>query len=312
LEDGIFVFPAKELKSLVSSFSGEIEFELSEGKDPVLRSGRSKCVLRRVSPDVLARWSMPGEGDFERDYEADALLFADTLKRFVFIPKAESGNYSEGVMFEFKGDEFRIVATDGMRLAYTVEKVEEGVNGQYILTGESVKRLIKVIEGEEEKTLSAKFGKTVVSFTVGSRTFVARTLKYKYPNYEAPLSREYKGEVVVGVKALEEAVTRVTSLSTSTPVYAVYEFEEDGLRVKTGLSEIGEGEELVEVVERSGEFPKRLALTAKHVLDYLKTCPEEETKLKVISPKDQVEFCSPGDDPYRYVAMPYDIGEEGD
>ncbi len=120
-----------------------------------------------------------------------------------------------GVLFQFRPDQIRAVATDGFRLVRVIDRemVPDVVEGVDIIVPPKALQLASKAFGSQDISLEAN--KTHVRFADGVTTITARLIDENYPNYESVIPQANDKRMVIRREDLLNAVKRVSLYSNS-------------------------------------------------------------------------------------------------
>ncbi|MDT8325653.1 MAG: DNA polymerase III subunit beta, partial [Bacteroidota bacterium] len=154
--------------------------------------------------------------EFSLQLETD--LLRSIIARTVYAVSTDDLRPSMmGVLFQWKGEEFYAVATDGHRLVrikhagVLAEANTEG-NRDVIIPAKALNIVSKSL-GDGEVTVV--FGRSNVRFTFGEMTLISRIIDERYPNYESVIPLENDKELTVSRSALIAAVQRCSIFSNA-------------------------------------------------------------------------------------------------
>jgi DNA polymerase III subunit beta len=235
----------------------------------------------------------------------EAKVLRDMLTHTSFAVSHDETRYAlNGVLFALSGNEMRLVATDGHRLALSSRQLGEiGRPVTGIVPRKAITEIMRVLSAGEEVQL----GITENQFVLQMPNFVmtARLIEGQFPNYEAVIPKGHPGKLVISRAALGSALRRVAVMAEerNKPVKLV--LAPGVLRLTASSQDLGEAEETLDIDYAGEELV--IGFNSKYVLDAIGPIDEEQI---VFEFKDAL---SPGivrsatDDGYCCVIMPMRI-----
>ena len=235
----------------------------------------------------------------------EAKVLRDMLTQTSFAISHDETRYAlNGVLFSLSGNDMRLVATDGHRLALAVRTLGEvgrAVTG--IVPRKAIAEVMRVLGAGEQ----VQIGITENQFVLQMPNFVmtARLIEGQFPNYEAVIPKAHPGKLVISRAAIATALRRVSVMAEerNKPVKIV--LAPAVLRIMASSQDMGEAEETLDVDYAGDELA--IGFNSRYLLDAIGPIENEQI---VIEFKDSL---SPGvvrsvsDDGYCCVIMPMRI-----
>jgi DNA polymerase-3 subunit beta len=204
-----------------------------------------------------------------------------------------------GVLFQWKGEEFHAVATDGHRLVRIkhsgalAEANTEG-NRDVIIPAKALHIVAKAL-GDGQ--VSVQFGRSHVRFTFNEMMLTSRIIDERYPNYESVIPLENDRQLTVSRGALIAAVQRCSIFSNAITNQIRLSIGKEEVRVSAEDMDIGgEAREVVPSMFSSDE-DLEIGFNARYITEALQHLDSSEvnfffsapTRAGLIQPKDQAE-----------------------
>lgn len=183
---GTATLPAHILADMVKATpkGGEIALQAIDGALLKTRftAGRASASLDGLSPDDFPVFKY---GDWTHTFSVSAPEFKHMLETVQFaISTEETRYYLNGVFLHIVGDELRMVATDGHRLAKITRPFSgHGGDNGIIVPRLCIAELVKMIgraKGELSVSLNAKY----IEFGLGGSTLTSKTIDGTFPDYQ--------------------------------------------------------------------------------------------------------------------------------
>jgi DNA polymerase-3 subunit beta len=214
-KDGSILVPAKRFTDTVRALpGGEMTFDADLDSWRVsisVPSGEFK--LTGLSPDEYPKL-VNFEGTVSMTLPKEK--FAGMIDRTSFACSTDEFRPAmTGVLFQFRKEEIRSVATDGFRLVRVIDQetpVDVSEDLDIIVPPKALQLAAKGLESESI-TLSAS--ETHVRFEDENTTITARLIDEKYPNYESVIPQSNDKRMVVRREDILNMVKRVSLYSNA-------------------------------------------------------------------------------------------------
>lgn len=301
-ESGELTVPARKLVDIVKSLpeGSEISFAAEDGKVTV-KSGRSRFTLStlpaREFPNVEDSMGTHQftikQGQLKRLIERTGFAMAQQDVRY----------YLNGMLWELKDQQLKVVATDGHRLALCTlpEKIESSDDAQVILPRKGVLELARLLLAEDDD-ISIVIGSNHIRATTDEFTFTSKLVDGKFPDYQRVLPRS-PNKIVHGSRLeLRQAFTRTAILSNEKYRGVRLKLTDNSLDIVANNPEQEEAEEAVPV-DYQGESLE-IGFNVSYLLDVLAVLSGDKIKLSLSDPNSSalLEESEEGDS--LYVVMP--------
>lgn len=200
---GSITLPAKKLKELVSGLMGnEINLELFSKTKVKLECGSSDAVLSGIKSEMFPNLAVDESEMFLEIGQSDLLSM---LRSVAYAQSTDPNRYVlNGVYFNFTGDVFAVVATDGRRLA-TCEYRMPGADGanakakSFILPSKTVAELIKQLGANGKLRIGVSEKQVTFDIDVEGRgesgfcenvKIVSKVIEGNFPQYKQVIPKD--------------------------------------------------------------------------------------------------------------------------
>ncbi len=301
-DSGEVTVPARKLVDICKSLpeGSEIEFTAQDSKVTV-KSGRSRFTLStlparefpNVEDSMGTHQFTVKQGQLKRLIDRTGFAMAQQDVRY----------YLNGMLWEIKGKQLRVVATDGHRLALCTlpGKIEVGDDTQVILPRKGVLELARLLL-EDAADIAIVIGSNHIRATTNDFTFTSKLVDGKFPDYQRVLPRS-PDKILLGSRLeLRQAFTRTAILSNEKYRGVRLKLTKDSLNIVANNPEQEEAEETVSV-EYQGDSLE-MGFNVSYLLDVLGVLSGEQVKLSLSDPNSSalLEESDAGDS--VYVVMP--------
>ena len=199
---------ARKLQDILRSLpdSAEISLELSDKRLQV-RSGKSRFNLQTLPAEDYPRMSQA------ESEQAGFQLTQKQFKRLIGLVQYAMAQqdiryYLNGLLLIVTGDEIRVVATDGHRLAYANEKLSKSLpRTEVILPRKTVLELSRLLEDNDEE-LDIHLSPNQAVFRFGDIELVSKLIDGKFPDYERVIPQGHNKVITVRGTVLLQALHR--------------------------------------------------------------------------------------------------------
>lgn len=211
--------------------------------------------------------------------------------------------YLNGMLWEIKQQQLRVVATDGHRLAMCTLPEPVAVEGdtQIIMPRKGVLELNRLLM-DEAADVSIVIGSNHVRATTDEFTFTSKLVDGKFPEYERVLPRAADKFVIGSRLELRQAFTRTAILSNEKYRGVRLQLSNDNLEIVANNPEQEQAEENV-AVQYTGDSLE-IGFNVSYLLDVLGVLTGEDIKLSLADPNSSALLEESIDGDSLYVVMP--------
>lgn len=254
----------------------QVRLELDQAKLKVV-AGRSRFQIPTIPSDDFPKMS---KGNMEHDFSitTEALQKAFERTRFAMSTE-ESRYYLNGIYIHVSDGKLLAVATDGHRLAKNmVDTGDAAVTGMpdVIIPRKTVGELIKILsEYEGEVEIGVSKGK--VSFDIGDLHLLSKTVDGTFPDYTRVIPQNNNVIVKVNVDSLDEAVERVTVVSSEKTRAVKMDVSSETVKVSVTSVETGNANDEVPCTN-TGEI--EIGFNSKYLSEMLKHIDSEVVEFR--------------------------------
>ncbi len=312
--DGKVALPAKKLETLLQNLTGkELSFDMQSGYKTIIKTKGGKWTLTGEDPNDFP---MPAEVEGSKEIDIEGKLISRYLPKAIHAASSDELRRSmNGVFFEIKKGEFKVVSTDGHRLVkiinsnfdYSGEKTNMLVP---IKTCQHISRLFKSKASTESdaetatidqvsdiQKVSIFFSNEFLKCSFANITVHSRLIDDTFPNYDSVIPTDNEKILKVVKNDLIGAVTRSIIMSDMVTNKTSFYVSENELKVKAANNEYGtDADESIDCsYTESEEF--EIAFNGKYLLEAIKHFDTDEllfdfsTPLKaaIIRPSEQLD-----------------------
>ncbi|WP_045856404.1 DNA polymerase III subunit beta [Teredinibacter purpureus] len=301
--DGEITVPAKKFLDICRALpeGSVIEFSLKDQKVTV-KSGRTRFTLSTLPANEFPTVE---QGADDINFSSEQKEIKRLIDRTSFaMAQQDVRYYLNGMLWEVRPNELRVVATDGHRLAMCTRPVvgiEIAEPKQAILPRKGVIELSRLlVDGEEPVEVS--LGSSHIRATTPEYTFTSKLVDGKFPDYERVLPKG-GDKIVLGNRAdLKQAFARTSILSNEKYRGVRLELEQGLLTIIANNPEQEEAKDQV-VVDYVGDSLE-VGFNVSYLQDVTNVLDSESIKLTLADSNSSALLEEPENSDSAYVVMP--------
>jgi len=258
-------------------------------------------------------------------FEIKGSVLAELIDKTIFCTTKDETNFVlNGICFELLGgdgsksskNKLRLVASDGVRLAYCereiekIEKIESADNVLFdrrvaiarVVARKVASRIMEIVKNEN--VVRFGFIDNYVVVRTANSFFYARVMEESFPDYRQviPNPEEAKRVCKVNRRAFLHSLKRAVLMSTEKKAKPVIIDFSEKMTVRTEENELGDVRISLDVFY-DGE-PVTVAYNALYLFDVLSKMKSEEVELRIVSEEKPTIITGYRDEGFLYVLMP--------
>lgn len=212
--------------------------------------------------------------------------------------------YLNGVLLVIDGTTIKLIATDGHRLAFISEELEESHKKQeIILSRKTVNELLKLLADSEEK-IQLELAEKQVRISINDVILTSKVIDGKFPDYNRVIPN-HTNHLTLDRLTILQALQRAAILSNEKFRGVRLLLTEKTLRVISSNSEQEEAEEEIET-NYSG-VPLDIGFNVNYLLDGINNIGTQNITLSFGDQSSSLLITIPEKTNYKYVVMPMRI-----
>jgi len=304
-EKAAMTVAARKLQDILRSLPETAEVSLSlDDKRLQLKAGKSRFNLQ----------TLPAE-DFPRMGTADGqpsklLITQKQMKRLLGLVQYAMAQqdiryYLNGLLLVAKGNELRMVATDGHRLAYAAEVLPSTPTPiEVILPRKTVLELSRQL-ADNDDPLEITLTPTQARFSFAGIELVSKLIDGKFPDYERVIPQHHSKLIKLSRNTLLHSLLRAAILTNEKFRGVRLVLGAGSLKIISSNAEQEEAQEEIEI-DYSGDALD-VGFNVTYLLDVLNNVSNETIELHLADANSSALFVLPGNDTFKYVVMPMRI-----
>jgi DNA polymerase-3 subunit beta len=213
--------------------------------------------------------------------------------------------YLNGLLLVAKGNELRMVATDGHRLAYAAETLPEAPSPiEVILPRKTVLELSRQLSDNDDP-LEITLTPTQARFSFGNIELVSKLIDGKFPDYERVIPQHHTKLIKLSRDVLLHSLLRAAILTNEKFRGVRLVLGAGSLKIISSNAEQEEAQEEIEI-DYNGETLD-VGFNVTYLLDVLNNVNNEIIELHLADANSSALFVLPGNETFKYVVMPMRI-----
>ncbi len=302
VSEGEITVPAKKFLDICKALpdGSNIEFTLDDQK-VIVKSGRS-----RFSLSTLPANDFPAVEESARDlaFTCPQKSVKELIEKTGFaMAQQDVRYYLNGMLWEIRPQQLRVVTTDGHRLAMCTKDVGVDVTDvrQAILPRKGVIELSRLL-GDEDDNVEVLMGTNHIRAITDSYTFTSKLVDGKFPDYERVLPKG-GDKIVIGNRAeLKNSFARTSILSNEKYRGVRLLLETGKLTVIANNPEQEEAEDQV-AVDYTGDSLE-VGFNVSYLQDVANVIQTENLKITLSDSNSSALVEAPDTSEALYVVMP--------
>lgn len=300
---GALCLPFDTLRQIVEKAApGDMELS-AEGEKVTVKAGRAKLQIHGLAKEEFPAVKIPS---FEAAWTLPGSILFDAIEATAFAVSTEEVRpILNGVLWDLRDGEMRMVATNGHRLAMAAVPAPQGAEA--VLAGELAGQPEVIVRPRAlnlarallagSHTIEVAREDFFIGFRAGAGMIATRLIEGPYPNYDQIIPKENDKELIADTGTFRQAVERVSILaSDQTHRMRISMSPASALHLSAETPDRGQGEEDVAGAEYTGD-PLDIGFSAKYVAEMLRKISTERCRwtfraperAAVIEPAEQKE-----------------------
>lgn len=298
--EGAITVPAKKVAEIARELpDAPVELQ-AEGGRVALACGKAKFRLNSLPCEEYPSFpEVPfGEGWSLRGGELQRLSAHTSFA----VSGEETRPVLNGVLWQLRGDEMRMVATNGHRLAKMLVKVEgAAIEEDLIVPPKALQQVERLFDADEDLEIARS--ESHLGFRTERREVYTRLIEGPYPNYEQVLPKDSDKECIANRAELMGAIRRMAIVASDQTHRVRLSFAAGKLALGVQTPDLGEAEDEIPV-EYTGS-PLDIGFNAQYLLEVLRYIETDDVKLSMSAPERPAMFQPVGmEDDYTCLVMP--------
>ncbi len=277
---GSITAPARKLAEIARELPPAPVGLTTQGDAVLISSGRSRFRLNGLAKDEFPAFPSVS---FDDSWKIGGRELNQLISHVSFaVSTEETRPILNGVLWELRGDEMRMVATNGHRLAkMTIARAGGGGEGELIVPPKALQQVQKLFKPDEEVEIARS--ENHLGFRGGSVQIYTRLIEGPYPNYEQVIPKDNDKILIADKAALTGAIRRMAIVASDQTHRIRLSVGGPMMKFSVQTPDLGEGSEELPV-EYDGD-PIEIGFNANYLLELLRYMPTDEVKFTFKAPE---------------------------
>ena len=296
---------ARKLQDILRSLPEDSEVNLTfEEKRLQVKAGRSRFNLQTLPAEDFPRMAQNETGQTRIKVTQKQFKRLLALVQYA-MAQQDIRYYLNGLLLVVKGNEMRMVATDGHRLAYASETLGEQQQAiEVILPRKTVLELSRQLSDNEED-LEIVLTPTQALFRFGAIEFISKLIDGKFPDYERVIPQGHGNLITLSRTGLLQSLLRAKILTNEKTPGVRLVFTPGSLKIISNNTEREEAQEEIEIDYQGNSID--VGFNVNYMLDVLNNVSADEVECRLGDASSSALFSLPGNESFKYVVMPMRI-----
>jgi len=298
-ESGSLTAPGKKLQEIARELPDEPVQVTTRGDQIELKCGRSRFKLNGLPADEFPTLA---QVDFSAGLAVPGKDLHSLIHHTSFaVSTEESRPILNGVLWELRDGEMKMVATNGHRLARMGVKVAATgtPSADFIVPPAALGQVQRLFKDDDE--IQVARSDNHLGFKAASTEVYTRLIEGTYPNYEQVIPRDNDKLASVDKKALESAVRRMAVVASDQTHRIRLKFETNRVHLNVLTPDLGEGHDELEIGYDGEEL--EIGFNANYLLEVLRYMPSDEVKIAFKAPERAATLEPIGDGVPDYLCL---------
>ena len=296
---------ARKLQDILRSLpdSAEVSLELSEKRMQV-KAGKSRFNLQTLPAEDYPRMSQA---------ESEQVRLQLTQKQFkrliglvqYAMAQQDIRYYLNGLLLVVTGNEVRVVATDGHRLAYASEQIEEAQSRtEVILPRKTILELSRLLSDNDD-VLDIRLSPNQAQFRFGDIELVSKLIDGKFPDYERVIPQSHNKVITLSRTMLLQSLHRAAILTNEKFRGVRLVLAPGSMKIISNNADQEEAQEEIEISYDAEALD--IGFNVTYLLDVLNNVSIENVEIRLADANSSALITLPGNERFKYVVMPMRI-----
>lgn len=304
-EDFRLTTSAKKLQDILRAIPDKatVTLEQLDGR-LTLKAGKSRFNLQTLPAEDFPLLSVSGSSD------ASFSLPQRELKRLISqvqyaMAVQDIRYYLNGLLMQTDGNEVKLIATDGHRLAFAAANIEATLpKAEVILPRKTIIELYKLLQDSDEP-IEIEVLANQVRFSFGATVIISKVVDGKFPDYNRVIPLDNDKIFLIERLNFLHALQRAAILANEKFRGVRLVLKPGAMSILCTNSEQEEAEEELEIAYQGGEL--EIGFNINYLLDVLTNLPVDTLQLAFGDANRSALFTIPEVSNFKYIVMPMRI-----
>lgn len=278
---GSAVIPARYFIDIIRNLTADlITLTIDQNLSISIQSGNAMYRLNGMDPEQFPQ--MADDFDNQDNIQLPNLLLKKWIKQVSFAASlSETRPVLTGVSCQFDHNEFKMLATDGVRLASRKTALNHSFTERHahiIVPGKNLINYAKILNDEEASTDVTIAGNRIL-FKSNNLMMQSSLLEGTYPSIDKITRISYTTEIAVNSSRFLPALERVTLLAEKDNIVKLHLSSENTAQLSSKTAEVGDAIEEVSLEEINGD-QLTIFFNGKYMIDIMRAADSGKVLLR--------------------------------
>ncbi|OHX13460.1 DNA polymerase III subunit beta [Chromobacterium sphagni] len=305
-EDFRLTTSAKKLQDILRAIPGNatVTLEQQDGGRLTLKAGKSRFNLQTLPAEDFPLLSVGNASD------SSFTLSQRELKRLISqvqyaMAVQDIRYYLNGLLMQTDGNQVRLVATDGHRLAFASADVTATLpKAEVILPRKTIIELYKLLQDSDDE-IKIEVLANQVRFSFGATVIISKVVDGKFPDYNRVIPLDNEKIFLIERVEFLHALQRAAILANEKFRGVRLVLAPGKMSILCTNSEQEEAEEELEIAFQGGTL--EIGFNINYLLDVLTNLPADTLQLAFGDSNRSALFTIPDVSNFKYIVMPMRI-----
>ena len=296
---------AKKLQDILRALPEGAQVALDWAQNRLtLKAGKSRFALQTLPAEDFPLMSVGEEVSSAFSLTQEALKGMLSQVQYSMAVQ-DIRYYLNGLLMQTEGDQLRLVATDGHRLAYSAATIEADLpKAEVILPRKTVLELFKLLNQPNEQ-VSVELLNNQVRFRCNGTVIVSKVVDGNFPDFNRVIPLDNDKIFLLNRSHLLGALERAAILANEKFRGARLHLQPGLLSVVCSNNEQEEAREELEIAYQGGEL--EVGFNINYLMDVLRNVHAEDMQLAFGDANRSTLFTIPNNPNFKYIVMPMRI-----
>lgn len=303
-DDFVITLPGRKLQDILKAIPDNAKIVLEQQDSKVLlKSGKLKYTIQSLPAEHYPLLKI-------NDYSVASLKIEQIkLKQMLSqvqyaMADKDSRVFLNGMLFEIKNNQLRLVATDAHRLAYINTNLDEQIdNHNVIIPRKTVLELYRMLEDNTDNVV-VTFYPNQVSFEVAGKQLITKIIDGKYPEYERVIPIGNDKLCLVNRTDLLNAIDRVAVIGAEKIRTLTMELSNNTLTMTCRNDDQEDSRDEIDVNYNYDDSNIKICFNLNYMRELLSNNIADTLQLAFYDGQRSVLVTIPGETHFKAVAMP--------
>jgi len=243
--------------------------------------------------------------------------FLKGISQTIFAASQDEGRpVLTGVLFQFKGEDLVLVATDGYRLSFkkmksdkNLKNIKEFQKGLIIPARvlAEVEKIIGISQQKDEIGLAISSSSNQIIFVTPEAEIVSRLIEGSFPEFEKIIPEKWTTKVILEKENFLRAVRTASIFARESANIVKFKIQNSKFKITANAPQVGDN--LIELETKQEGEENSIAFNSRFILDFLNSTEADEVSFEMTTSLNPGVFRPVGDSSYFHIIMPVRVQE---